>query len=267
VTADDLSIESITAALSGSFGRELRVFDAIGSTNDEALEWAAAGAPEGAVVTAGQQTQGRGRWSRSWLSPPGSSLSISVILRPRSPAQTALLTTVLGVAVAEALEGAAGVTCGVKWPNDVLIGGRKVAGILVESRSSGDATPAAVAGIGVNLSWSPEEMPPEIRDSATSLVAAGAGPLPRGPLLAQILGSVEDWYAKARTEEGRAAVVAAAAARSTILGHPVLLRRSDGTLVEARAIALLPDGALQVETGGETVAVTAGEVERIRPED
>jgi BirA family biotin operon repressor/biotin-[acetyl-CoA-carboxylase] ligase len=73
VTADDLSIEAISAALTGSFGRDLRVHDAIGSTNDEALEWAAAGAGEGAVVTADQQTQGRGRWSRGWLSPPGRS--------------------------------------------------------------------------------------------------------------------------------------------------------------------------------------------------
>jgi BirA family biotin operon repressor/biotin-[acetyl-CoA-carboxylase] ligase len=265
VTADDLSIESITRALSGSFGRDLRVHDAIGSTNDEALEWAAAGAPEGAAVTADQQTQGRGRWSRGWHSPPGRSISLSVVLRPGG-AVASLLTTVLGVAVAEALEEAAGVTCGIKWPNDVVVDGRKVAGILVESRSSGPTVDAVVAGIGVNVSWSPDEMPAEISAGATSLAAAGAGPLPRGPLVALVLRSVEDWYARAQTPGGRAEVVAEAERRSTIVGHPVLLRRSDGTLVEATATGLRDDGALQVESGGESFAVTAGEVERIRAE-
>ncbi|MDQ4026404.1 MAG: biotin--[acetyl-CoA-carboxylase] ligase [Actinomycetota bacterium] len=264
MTADDLSIESISAALSGSFGRTLRVHDAIGSTNDDALEWAAAGAPEGAAVTADQQTQGRGRWSRGWHSPPGRSISLSLVLRP-DPDVAALLTTLLGVAVAEALEEAAGVTCGLKWPNDVVIDGRKVAGILVESRSPGGPVDAVVAGIGVNVSWSPDEMPAEIGAGATSLAAAGAGPLPRGPLVARILGAVEAWYRRAQTAEGRAAVVAGAEARSTILGHAVLLRRSDGTLVEATATGLREDGALQVDAGGETFAVTAGEVERIRP--
>ena len=264
MTAADLSTDSISAALTGSFGRELRVHDAVGSTNDEALEWAAAGAPEGAVVTADQQTQGRGRWSRAWLSPPGTSLSVSLVLRPPDPAITSLLTTLLGVAVAEAIEAAGGVTCRIKWPNDVLVDGRKVAGILVESRSTGRGVDAVVAGIGVNVSWAPEEMPEEIREGATSLVAAGAGPLPRGPLIATILGAVEDRYGRAHTPEGRTAVVAAAEARSAILGQPVLLRRSDGTLVEARALALLPDGALEVEGPDGNLVVTAGEVERIR---
>ena len=266
MTADDLSTESITAALTGSFGRELRVHDAVGSTNDEALEWALAGAPEGAVVTADQQTQGRGRWSRGWLSPPGRSISLSLVLRPSDPAVTGFVTTVLGVAVAEAIETAGGVTCGIKWPNDVVVEGRKVAGILVESRSSGEGVDAVVAGVGVNVSWSPEEMPEEIRGGATSLVAAGTGPLPRGPLIALMLGSIEDWYVRAGTSEGRAEVIAAASERSTILGHRVLLRRSDGTLTEATAVGLSEDGALRVESAGETFSVTAGEVERIRTE-
>jgi BirA family biotin operon repressor/biotin-[acetyl-CoA-carboxylase] ligase len=267
VIADDLGSDVILSELRGSFGRELRVHEAIGSTNDAALEWAAAGAPEGAVVTADQQTRGRGRWNRSWHSPPGRSLSLSLVLRPRDPAQTALVTTLLGVAVAEAIETAAGVAAGIKWPNDVVIGGRKVAGILVETRSPGDGVDAVVAGVGVNVSWGPEEMPAELRDGATSLVAQGAGPLPRAALVAEILDSVELWYRRAATREGRREVVAAASARSTVLGHAVLLRRADGTLAEATARALLEDGSLQVEIDGARVSVTAGEVERIRTED
>ncbi len=265
--ADDLSTDAISAALRGSFGRDLRVHDAIGSTNDEALAWAVAGAPEGAVVTADQQTQGRGRWNRAWLSPPGRSISMSLVLRPSSTAQAALVTTVLGVAAAEAIEAAAGIRCGVKWPNDVVAPGGKVAGILVESRSSGGSTGPLVAGIGINVSWGPEEMPAEIREGASSLVAEGAGPLPRSAVIGELLWSVERWYRKAESADGRAEVVSEASARSTILGHPVLLRGPDGTLSEAKAVALLEDGALQVEKDGALVAVTAGEVERIRIED
>ncbi|MDQ4124329.1 MAG: biotin--[acetyl-CoA-carboxylase] ligase [Actinomycetota bacterium] len=265
--AEDLSTDALRAALRGSFGKELRVFDEIGSTNDEALAWAAAGAPEGAVVTADQQTAGRGRWNRSWLSPPGRSISLSLVLRPRSAEQAGLVTTALGVAGADAIEAAAGIRCGVKWPNDVVAPGGKVAGILVESRSSGASVGYFVAGIGVNVSWGPEEMPPEIRDGASSLVAEGAGPLPRSALIGELLWSMERWYSAAATPAGRAEIVRAATERSTILGHPVLLRRSDGTLQEGRATALLEDGALQVEVDGSLVAVTAGEVERIRTED
>ena len=261
--ADDLSIDAIRSALRGSFGRELRVHDAVGSTNDEALEWATAGAPEGAAVTADQQTKGRGRWNRSWHSPPGRSISLSVVLRPRSSEGAGLITTVLGVAAADAIEATAGIRCGVKWPNDVVAPGGKVAGILAEARTPGPI----VAGIGVNVSWGPEEMPPEIREGASSLVAEGAGPLPRAALIAELLYSIEGWYRKAETAPGRAEIVTAATERSTILGHAVLLRGPDGTLSEARAVALLEDGALQVEKDGSLVAVTAGEVERIRAED
>jgi BirA family biotin operon repressor/biotin-[acetyl-CoA-carboxylase] ligase len=267
VPADDLSRDAIAGSLRGSFGRDLRVHDAVGSTNDEALEWAAAGAPEGAVVTADQQTKGRGRWSRSWHSPRGRSISLSLVLRPDDAARTALVTTALGVAVAEALEAAAGVDCTVKWPNDVLAGGKKVAGILVETRSSGGGIDAVVAGVGINVSWAPEEMPAEIRDDATSLVAAGAGPLPRAAIVAEVLDEAERWYGMTATPEGRAEVVAAAAARSAIIGHAVLLRHSDGRMVEGRAAGLLEDGSLQVEVDGELVAVAAGEVERVRTED
>lgn len=261
--ADDLSSDAIRAALRGSFGSELRVHDAIGSTNDAALEWATEGAPEGAVVTADEQTEGRGRWNRSWHSPPGRSISLSLVLRPASTEQAGLVTTVLGVAAADAIETAAGIACGVKWPNDVIAPSGKVAGILAEARTPGPV----VAGIGVNVSWGPEEMPAEIREGASSLVAEGAGPLPRFALIAELLYSIEQWYAKAATSAGRAEVVEAATERSTILGHPVLLRGPGGTLTEARAVALLEDGSLQVEKDGELVAVTAGEVERIRTED
>ncbi|HYO60728.1 MAG TPA: hypothetical protein VEU29_02395, partial [Actinomycetota bacterium] len=117
------------------------------------------------------------------------------------------------------------------------------------------------------VSWGPEEMPSEIREGASSLVAEGAGPLPRAALIGELLASIEDWYGRAASGGGRTEIVEAATERSTILGHGVLLRRSDGTLSEGRAVALLDDGALQVEIDGTLVGVTAGEVERIRTDD
>ncbi|MDQ3956766.1 MAG: biotin--[acetyl-CoA-carboxylase] ligase [Actinomycetota bacterium] len=267
MTAADLSKETVSAALTGSFGRHLRVHGSVTSTNDEALTWADAGAPEGAVVVADYQTEGRGRWSRTWLSPPGSALMFSLVLRPAGPEVAALLTTALGVAVAEAIERAAGLAAGVKWPNDVVVRGKKAVGILVEARSSGETPGAVAAGIGMNVSWSPDEMPEEIRASSTSLQSAGAGPLPRGALLAEVLGAIERWYALLSEPEGRARVVDAATARSTILGHPVVLRYGDGSLLEGKAVRLRDDGALELERDGATIAVTAGEVERVRAGD
>ena len=266
MTDDDLSTEAVSAALSGTFGRPLRVHVEVASTNDEALEWAMSGAPEGAVVVADHQAAGRGRWARTWLSPPGRALMFSLVLRPAANV-VPLLTTALGVAVAEAVENAAGLDCGLKWPNDVVVGGKKTAGILVEGRSSGDGVEAVAAGVGINVSWPVEEMPEEIRAGATSLVSAGAGPLPRAALLAEVLAATERWYRRLSAEDGRSALIEAATKRSTILGHRVLLRHSDGSLIEATALRLLADGALEIEADRKRTAVTAGEIERVRAED
>ncbi len=157
----------------------LRVTD---STNARARELAATGAPHGTLVTAGEQTAGRGRQGRTWSAPAGRALLCSLVIRrPR-----ALLPLAAGVAVAEV----AGHDAQVKWPNDVLVGGRKVAGILVEGRPQEDW---AVLGIGLNVALSLEDLPSELREQAGTL---GLAPEEIEPTLARLLRALDDWLAR-----------------------------------------------------------------------
>ncbi len=140
-----------------------------GSTNDAAREWALAGAPAGAVVTANRQTRGRGRRARSWKSPPGAGLYASFILRPDWPAVRAPdLAILTGMAAFQALEKAGVRNLRVKWPNDLLAGGRKIGGVLVEPRLAAGRIEFAVAGIGLNAGQAPGDFSPELQDAATS---------------------------------------------------------------------------------------------------
>ena len=139
-----------------------------GSTNERARELAIGGAPHGTLVTAGEQSSGRGRQGRTWSSPPGKALLASVVLRDLGE-EVALLPLSAAVAVCEACEAIAPVQCRIKWPNDVWIKGRKLAGILVEGRPQAGW---AILGIGLNVATAEEEFPPELRDTATSLVIA-----------------------------------------------------------------------------------------------
>lgn len=264
--APDLDAASVEASLRGRFGRPFRYFDDIGSTNTEALEWAAEGAPEGALVVADHQTQGRGRWGRSWFSAPGALLQFSLILRPDMPLDNlGLLTTALGVACADVVEVVAGVPTNLKWPNDVQVRGRKLAGILVESRVTGSRIDAAVAGIGINCAWDRSEAPEEIAERATSIASETGRPSPaRADLMARILASFESVYDAARDPERSATVIDRATARSEILGRDVTVRHSDGRTVTGTAIRLLPNGALELDIDGRVESVHVAEIERLR---
>lgn len=147
-----------------TFGHPRRHYRRTDSTNDRARELAVAGAPSGAVVTAAKQSAGRGRRGRTWSAPPGKALLYSAVLRPLE-ARHALLPLAVPVAVCDAIEGLAPVSCGVKWPNDVWIGGRKVAGVLIEARPP----EWSVIGIGVNVTIGDDEFPSDVRWPATSV--------------------------------------------------------------------------------------------------
>lgn len=159
----------------GSLGRPLRVYTCVGSTNDLARDWAGASAPEGATVLADEQTAGRGRQGRSWSSPAGHGLYLSVILRPPWPADDAPhLALLAGEAVAEALrQGRPTLPLMVKWPNDVLCGGRKICGILVETGLRGARLDYAVIGIGLNVRQTDSDWPPALSGLATSCAEQG----------------------------------------------------------------------------------------------
>jgi BirA family biotin operon repressor/biotin-[acetyl-CoA-carboxylase] ligase len=152
-----------------SFGHPHRHYRRTDSTNTRARELAAAGAPHGTVVTADEQTEGRGRQGRSWTAPPGKALLYSAVLRPLEDRHMTLPLAV-PLAVCEAAEELEpGTRCGVKWPNDVLVDGRKLAGVLIEARPQDGW---AVVGVGLNFAVAPEEFPPELRDTAVSILSA-----------------------------------------------------------------------------------------------
>ena len=155
-TLTPLSAEAITRALggreTGPFGRQIHYAPQVGSTNDIAKELAAQGAPEGALVITDEQTEGRGRMGRRWLAPPNTSLLMSLIFRPDLPPDEAnRLVMTVGLAAAEAIEAQTELTVNVKWPNDLLISGAKVAGILAESGLIADQLDYVVVGAGINV--------------------------------------------------------------------------------------------------------------------
>jgi BirA family biotin operon repressor/biotin-[acetyl-CoA-carboxylase] ligase len=253
--------------LCGRMGRPIRHLASVGSTNEEASAWAAGGAPEGALVVADEQTAGRGRWGRTWLSSPGASLTFSLVLRPAVPTdRLGLLPSTVGVAVAEAIEELTSLAVSLKWPNDVTFEGRKLAGILVETRVEGSHVASAIAGVGVNIGWKENDVPDEIAERASSLaIELGAEPPGRAALIASILSWFEPLYDSLTSGPGVDEILERATARSELIGREVAIRRVDGTASTGRAMRLLPSGALEIAVGDELHAIEAGEVERARP--
>lgn len=177
------------------FGRMLEYHERVGSTNDVILDVAEQAAPHGTVCLADAQSAGRGRRGYGWFSPPGCGIWASVLLRPRlSAARTPPLTLCAAAAVARVLEAAAGESVKIKWPNDLLMGGRKVAGILAESRVVSGDEPVVVIGTGINVNHTREQFPDELSASATSLRIESGRPVDREDLFLAILASFESAY-------------------------------------------------------------------------
>ena len=218
------------------------------STNERAKELALAGAPDGTLVTADEQTAGRGRQGRVWVAPAGRSLLLSLVLRDLGEAQ-AHLPLGAALAVCDACERGAPVSCRIKWPNDIWIDGRKVAGILIEGRPQEGW---AVLGIGVNVSTEEGEFPPELRELATSLsVSAGSANAPSSETLLKLLLEALD----ARLAEPPDAIVAHWRQRDALLGQKVQWQSGEGI-----AAGIDDSGALAVETPAGRVFLDAGEV-------
>lgn len=265
--SDELSDAVLEQTLGSGMGRPFRFIEQVGSTNTEALTWAREGAPEGALVTTDHQTSGRGRLTRSWVSVPGRLLQFSVILRPRLALdQMGLVTTALGVACAEAIEQLTGLKPTIKWPNDVRIGGRKVAGILVETRLVGSSLDVAVAGMGVNVGWSSDEIPSELSGQATSVRAEleGTGrPAPsRAVLLREVIDAFEGCYRF--LPHNAPGLIESASERSDVLGREVVVALSDDATISGTAIRLLAAGELELATEQGRRRLSVGEVQRLR---
>jgi len=245
-------------------GRALVAFERVDSTNRAAMQ--DFGLPHGAVVYAFAQTGGRGRLGRVWESPPGS-VPLSVLLLPNLPPQRAqVLTLAAAVGLVRGIESATGLSADIKWPNDVLWRGRKLAGILTEVRSDPDRVVRAVVGIGLNIATDPAAFPEAVRARATSLAASLGRPVAAAPLLRAVLAGLEGAFDAVLGGDAGAldALMAAYRARCVTLGSDVVVHaagRAPGEPLAGRAERVDDMGALWVRRAdGALVPVYSGDV-------
>ena len=252
----ELDTDSVQSRLSRSIvGHNIHYRPIVGSTMDAARHLARDGADEGTVVVAEEQTKGRGRFNRAWVSPPGLNLYFTVILRP-DPAQLPYMNMAAALAVFDTVSQLTGLRPTVKWPNDVRIDEKKLSGILIETEFAGDSLAHALVGIGVNVNLNVADHP-EISEIATSLRSATGHEFDRAAVLASVLQNLDDWYGRVR--EGRSLTADWEAALDT-LGKRVALRWRDH-LIEGVADSVDDTGNLRVlRDDGEIVTAVAGEV-------
>jgi len=248
---------------------DLRFFESIGSTNDEALAWAAQDAPDLSLVIADEQTSGRGRSGRKWFTPPQTALAFSLILRPTSEERThPARTTGLGaLALADSLRKVRrtlrmiGLTPQIKWPNDVLLNGRKIAGILVESVWTGDTLDASVLGMGVNVLAASVPPADQTLFPATSIENELGQAIERAELLSNILASLIGWRSLLGTDEFMRAWEDALAFR----GKQVQVWAGNDEPLTGFLLGLESDGSLRLrDEYGNPVTVQFGEI-HLRP--
>jgi BirA family biotin operon repressor/biotin-[acetyl-CoA-carboxylase] ligase len=259
---DLLSPEEVLPGLkTKSFGRRIHYFTSLSSTNTEAYQLALRGGREGEVVVAESQRQGKGRVGRPWFSPAFLNLYLSVILRPPiSPHQASLITFMAAVATAEAVERYSGVKPSIKWPNDILVKGRKMAGLLNEIHSEADRIHFVILGIGINLNVDEDMFPREIRLLATSLKREMGRTISRKTFLQILLEALEHWYG-IFLEKGSSPILGAWRDRARIAGKQVRISSFDEVFV-GRAVDVDAEGALLVQMrGGKQKRIVAGDVE------
>jgi len=270
-----LPVEQIARELGTRLiGRRIDYHPTIGSTNEEAKALAAAGAPDGTVVVADEQTAGKGRMGRRWLAPRHSGLLMSLILRPElPPSEAGRLTMLCSLAAAEAIESQTGLRVGIKWPNDLVIARpgadssgaeRKVAGVLTETAVIGDRLAFAVVGLGLNVNLEPAALGP-VMVTATSLQAELGRPVDRAGLLIAILRRIEARYLEtsggvAAWQATEPAIHAAWAERLVTLGREVTVSGGED-VVHGVAEGVDPDGALLLrDMAGNLHRIVIGDV-------
>ena len=240
----------------GPFACQVQWYGELSSTNDLAAEYAQRGAREGSVVLADSQTAGRGRQGRTWYSPPGAGLYLSIVLRPEQRV-IPLVTIAAGVALADGIRGATGLVAILKWPNDVYVGSRKLAGILAEAGSSSIGLPHVVLGIGINML--PAAYPPEVAARATSLEGELGHEVDRGVVLADCLAALAARYDDLQRDRTEAVLLAWRAYARPLLGREVEWDERNGV---RRGVAEDVDasGALLVRTADSVTRLVSGDV-------
>jgi BirA family biotin operon repressor/biotin-[acetyl-CoA-carboxylase] ligase len=227
-----------------------------GSTNADLLTEARLGAPAGRVLVADHQTAGRGRMGRRWEAPPGASLLVSVLLRPREGLALHGATQAVGLAARSACTAVAGVTPDLKWPNDLLVGDRKVAGVLAEALADGGHVTAVVVGLGLNVNW-PAELPPELVGIMTSLNHVAGRSVDRAALLDAFLRALD--HRVTQWEEDPLALASDYRATLASIGRIVTVDTPAG-LRTGRVTDVTDDGTLLVLDGDDTLEVQAGDL-------
>jgi BirA family biotin operon repressor/biotin-[acetyl-CoA-carboxylase] ligase len=242
---DSLAPEAVEPLLTGRFGRPYLYEDACESSQ----RLLAADLEEGAVAVCDVQTQGRGRLGRGWEAPPGTAILCSVLLKPPAERRNAELSLVAGLATAEAVERALGLAVQIKWPNDVMVNRRKVAGALAEA-----ADGAVVLGIGLNVNQSRDELPGDAQVAPASLYTTDGTRRKRAPILADLLGVLEQMYVR-WSERGLDVLYHTLGARDFLRGRRIFLDGQAGI-----GVGIDRSGRLEVDVDGERRLVESGEV-------
>lgn len=259
---DSLTPEAVvTGLMSRVFGRrDYFYYREIDSTNNRALELAADGYPEGTVVVAETQTAGRGRRGRTWYSPPRHGIYLSVILRPQLPVrEIPRVSLVIGVAVAETLEAAFQLPARIKWPNDILINNRKIAGVLSEVVTGSQGIDCIVTGIGLNINNPLQDFPGDLRTAPTSVLAEKETPVSRVRVLQELLMHLETRYYQL-LEGNFNGILDKGKSLSTVIGKEVEYDSQNGLAI-GQAVDIDDNGFLLVkDKWGKIHTVTSGEV-------
>lgn len=237
-------------------GCQMHCYPSVGSTMDEAFQLGVSGLPEGLVVCAETQNKGRGRMGRSWVSPKGKGIYMSVILRPQVQlSEVSKITLLSAVALCEAVIKVSGVPARIKWPNDILVGNKKLAGILTELSAEVDRVRFLVAGLGINVNTLASQLPPQ----ATSLRIEAKKSFVRTEILKEILRSFDQRYLELK-QNGFEPVLKRWKELSATLGKQVRLSDA-GRVIEGEAYGLAPDGGLLIrDREGVTIKKMSGDV-------
>jgi BirA family biotin operon repressor/biotin-[acetyl-CoA-carboxylase] ligase len=259
---DALFADDLVARLGKTkvIGRDIQVFEETTSTNDVVEKYARDGVAEGAVVFGESQTRGRGRLGRKWVSPARKGLWFSVLLRPKlGPREATQLSVASAVALRRAIQAETGLQPEIKWPNDLLVGGRKTAGILTELKAELDHISHVILGIGVDVNLNPSDFPQELRKTATSLKIELGSNVSRPALASSVLRELDNEYY--RLADRRFAEVADEwESHCTTLGHRISIKAGDRN-ISGRAECLDEDGALLLRTDhGHLERVMGGDV-------
>jgi len=261
----ELCLQELNNELAGEIiGHSIHYYQEIGSTNDEAFRLGMEGAPEGTVVVANSQSAGKGRLQRSWFSPPSSNIYTSVILRPEfNPADAPRITIMAGLAAAQSIETYCPRKARIKWPNDVLIDGKKVCGILTQMQTDEDKIDFVILGIGINVNVAADEFPPEIRNIATSIAAQTGAFHSRQDLLITLYKNLSKCY-KTLTSSGFEMIREEWIKMAFLIGCETQVKFGN-EIIKGKALGIDEQGALILsDSKGKAVKILAGDASIVK---